>query len=183
MTAHLLLALLLALPAHPLGRGSLNQALVVEPTPPLFRFVYTLDLAETATAREMLRMDTDLDGAVGPAEDQAWFESMLPLALEGLVLTVNGARVPLEATGHVLRFFRGEEGFPTALLEVHLVGRAGAALRAGANRVEVEDRAFPQAPGRVRVRAAVPVEWAARCWPGRPAWSASNRCWRATHPA
>ncbi len=104
--------------AHPLGNFTTNRyaALIVEPR--AVRVVYSLDLAELPTYRELPQVDTDGDGRPDPAERDAYAARQAAAIASNLDLMQDGARLALEPLLTALELSPGAGGLPTLRLDL-----------------------------------------------------------------
>ncbi len=114
------LAACLAVPAaalaHPLGNFTINHYAGIRVAPDGVRLDVVIDMAEIPTFQERQRLDTDLDGVVGPAELAAERAVACPRLAPSLSLTIGGARRELTVTGAGLTFAPGAGDLPTMRL-------------------------------------------------------------------
>jgi nickel/cobalt exporter len=129
--------------AHPLGNFTTNRyaALIVEPR--VVRVVYSLDLAELPTYRELPQVDSNADGTPDPAERDAYAARQATAIAENLDLTLDGARLALAPLMTALEIAPGAGGLPTLRLDVTY--RAQLPRLAGA--LAFADRNFAGRPG------------------------------------
>src|SRR5262252_1307001 len=100
-------AFLLALPgpralAHPLGNFSINHFARLELGGGNIQIRYVIDIAEIPTFQELQKVTGKPDAAPTKAELDAYLERVAASYLEGVVLLVDSARVPLTLTGKSL---------------------------------------------------------------------------------
>src|SRR5688572_28278394 len=81
--------------AHPLGNFTVNRYARLELSSQQLRVRYVIDLAEIPTFQSLPQLDANSDGAVSPAEGRAHAERQLDQVSRGVLLTVDGQRVPL----------------------------------------------------------------------------------------
>lgn len=103
--------------AHPLGNFTTNAYAGLVVRPDGVDLDYVVDLAEVPTVRLVQEFDTDGDGAVGPAEGEAYRDDECGRLAAGLTLTLDGAAVPLSVTTSNLTFPPGQAGLATSRLE------------------------------------------------------------------
>lgn len=99
--------------AHPLGNFSINQFARVETTASRVRVRYVLDMAEIPTFQESQAIDANADGTVSQGELDAYLERAVSRYADALVLTVDGARVPLRVVKKSIELPKGTSGLPT----------------------------------------------------------------------
>lgn len=133
---------------HPLGNFTVNVAggLVVRPDAVVVDYV--VDMAEIPAFRERRTIDADLDGRVDGGESLAYRERTCAVLAAGVSVRVDGASIPLSASGvHSLTFPEGTGGLSTLRLGCRLTGALPTPLPADAVRVGYADRNFPDAIG------------------------------------
>jgi len=81
--------------AHPLGNFSINHFARIQLEHDRIGIHYVVDMAEFHLAGLQVT-DTDKDGTASRAELNAYPERVTPQYADGIVLTVDGIRVPLE---------------------------------------------------------------------------------------
>jgi ABC-type nickel/cobalt efflux system permease component RcnA len=157
IVATVVLAPAVAAHAHPLGNFTVNRYSGIHVSPSEIRVDYVVDMAEIPTFQEMESIDADGDDVASESELSAWASARALELADGLALSVNGGRVPLEVQSaraqllpgqgdlQTLRFegdFRAPVGSEGALAftdrnfadqigwrEITAVGQDGAALR------------------------------------------------------
>jgi ABC-type nickel/cobalt efflux system permease component RcnA len=117
--------------AHPLGNFTVNHFARLEVTSESIRVRYVVDLAEIPAFQESQTADLDRDGQLSNDERDSYFERVTPAYLDGLRLSVDGTRVPLQITGRSISQPSGSGGLRTLRLEYDFVGQlpAGGGLR------------------------------------------------------
>jgi nickel/cobalt transporter (NicO) family protein len=136
--------------AHPLGNFTTNRyaALIVEPR--AVRVVYSLDLAELPTYRELPLVDSNGDGTPDPAERDAYAARQAAAIASDLDLTLDGERLALEPVATALEVAPGAGGLATLRLDVTY----RAVLPRLAGNLAFADRNFAGRPGWQEVVAA-----------------------------
>jgi nickel/cobalt transporter (NicO) family protein len=136
--------------AHPLGNFTTNRyaALIVEPR--VVRVVYSLDLAELPTYRELPQVDANGDGTPDPAERDAYAARQATALASGLELGLDGTRLALTPLMTALEISPGAGGLPTLRLDVTYE----APLPRLAGDLAFADRNFAGRPGWQEVVAA-----------------------------
>ncbi len=133
--------------AHPMGNFSINHYARIEARGDRLAIRYLLDLAEIPTVSERSAMDTDHNGQISAAEQDAYLRAKALSLRDGLAVTVNGSPVPLEVTPVHLTFRPGAGGLDTMLLALDLTVRLPQA-RAGANyTITYKDTNFAERTG------------------------------------
>lgn len=116
--------------AHPLGNFTINQFSRITMNAESVGVHHVIDMAEIPTVVERQRMDTDDDGAVTPAETDAYLAVLVPVVLDALDLTVDEERVTLRLLDQAgLSFGPGEAGLETLRIELELEGVLPSASR------------------------------------------------------
>lgn len=108
--------------AHPLGNFTINHFSRIEPGPERVDVHYVVDSAEIPTFQALQAADADSDGKPSDAELQAYLASIAPQYADGLVLTVDETRVPLEIETKRVATLPGAGGLPTLRVEVDFEG-------------------------------------------------------------
>jgi len=100
--------------AHPAGFTSVNRYVGVScDAQGRVHLAYLLDFAELPAYAEIERLDADHDGAVSPAEQQAYLARRLPPIIGAWTVEIDGARSSLLVTGSSLEVPPGERGLST----------------------------------------------------------------------
>lgn len=126
-TMLLIIAFALAAPrnqtlAHPLGSFTINHFARVEVSSPQIRIRFVIDMAEIAAFQELQKVDADGDGASSNEELNSYLERSAPQYADNLLLTIDGARVPLEIVAKKIGLPPGAGGLPTLRVECDLAG-------------------------------------------------------------
>jgi nickel/cobalt transporter (NicO) family protein len=123
--------------AHPLGNFTINRYGGIALSPGRIEVRYVLDMAEIPTFQEQPNMDSNADGTVGSAEQQAWADRAAPTLLSNLSLTVGGSPVAMNIERDQMRFREGQAGLPllyfTATFAGSLPSASGSMHYADAN--------------------------------------------------
>jgi ABC-type nickel/cobalt efflux system permease component RcnA len=126
--------------AHPLGNFSINHFTRLEADASRLRVRYVVDMAEIPTFQESQSIDTDKNGTLSAAELDAYLARIVPQLAGGLILTVDGARVPLTAVAQNISTPKGSGGLPTLRVVCDFDGDLPANAVAGqAARLRFED--------------------------------------------
>jgi ABC-type nickel/cobalt efflux system permease component RcnA len=139
LAALILCALTHAALAHPLGNYTVNHFTRIEVGAERLRLRYVVDMAEIPTVQELQTVDADGDGAHSAAELNAYLERVAPQYAGNLLLSVDGARVPLNVVGKRISTVEGTGGLPTLRVECDLEGVAPLATGDAARRLRYED--------------------------------------------
>ncbi|HJW70136.1 MAG TPA: high-affinity nickel-transporter [Candidatus Binatia bacterium] len=129
--------------AHPLGNFTTNHYAALTVQPRDVRVAYALDLAELPAYREIRLVDTDGDGAIAPAERDAYTSRRAAELARNLELTLDGERLALTPIATALEMPPGAGGLQTLRLDVTYraeLPRTGGALA-------FRDRNFADRPG------------------------------------
>ncbi|MDQ3255655.1 MAG: sulfite exporter TauE/SafE family protein [Acidobacteriota bacterium] len=119
----ILLAILVGqVAAHPLGNFTINHFARVEAGAERVRVRYVVDMAEIPTFQQSQAIDTDADGKLSKEELDAYLVRVVPHYAEGLVVTVDGARVAMKPTAQNISMPKGNGGLPTLRVEAKLEG-------------------------------------------------------------
>lgn len=110
--------------AHPLGNFTVNRYSRIEVEAEKLGLVYIVDMAEIPTLQERQRMDTNADGAVDQAEQDAYRDWLASQILGNVELRVAGKPLALALEEATLSFPNGQGGLLTLRQEM----RFGAAL-------------------------------------------------------
>jgi nickel/cobalt exporter len=108
--------------AHPLGNFTINHFARVEVGDRQARLRYVIDMAEIPTFQEMQALDVGEDGQPSSAALDAYLQRAAAQYAGGLVLLVDGARVPLEKKAATIQFRRGVGGLQTLRIECDYEG-------------------------------------------------------------
>lgn len=132
--------------AHPLGNFTVNRFARVRVEPGTVRVRYVIDMAEIPAFQESQVMDANRDGNVSDEEAALYLERLAPRLTEGVVLTSDGARVPLRLASKAVSMPPGAGGLKTLRIECDFEGAvpdpAGAARR-----LRFEDSNFAERVG------------------------------------
>lgn len=143
-----LVLLMLSAPAalaHPLGNFTINHFVRLEVGSQQIRVRFVVDMAEIATLQQLQAVDADHDGAPSTAELNTFADRAAPEYGAGLVLTVDGARVPLRLVDRKVGITPGAGGLPTLRLQADYVAPVAAAPWKRV--VRFEDRNHPERIG------------------------------------
>ncbi len=105
--------------AHPLGNFTVSQYVRIEPGPEAVRLIYVVDMAEIPAHTERAAIDANSDGALSPAEREAYSRRMAQQLAAGLHLQLDGQRQSLLVESVELAFPPGQASLPTLRLVVH----------------------------------------------------------------
>jgi ABC-type nickel/cobalt efflux system permease component RcnA len=113
--------------AHPLGNFTVNRYSRLEPGSDGIALLYVVDMAEIPAFQERPRIDADADGAISPAEHEAYLAAALSELRANLHVSVAGEPLPLTLRESALEFPAGQGGLSTQ----RLTARFAAPLPAG----------------------------------------------------
>ncbi len=108
--------------AHPLGNFSINYYARLEVAGDRARVRYIVDMAEIPTLQESEKADADRDGSTSSAELNAYLETVSARYQNGLQLTIESVRVPLEFNSKKITRLAGAGGLSTLRIECDLEG-------------------------------------------------------------
>lgn len=108
--------------AHPLGNFTINHFARIQLERDRFGIHYVVDMAEISTFQELQVTDTDKDGTASSAELNAYLERVAPQYADGIVLTVDDIRVPLQTVAKQVTTLPGAGGLPTLRVECDFAG-------------------------------------------------------------
>lgn len=108
--------------AHPLGNFTINHFARIELESDRVGIHYVVDMAEIPTFQELQAADADGDGTPSTAELNAYLERVTPQYADGIVLTVDGARLLLERVAKQVTTPPGAGGLPTLRVECDFTG-------------------------------------------------------------
>lgn len=127
--------------AHPMGNFSINHFSAIELYPSLVRLVYVLDFAEIPTFQEM--QEHGVTGRDDAPRVAAYRARKVQELQQGLVLQVEGQRLPLLPRASTVTFPPGAGGLPT--LRIEAVYEAPLEIAAG--NIFYEDRNYAERVG------------------------------------
>jgi nickel/cobalt transporter (NicO) family protein len=134
---------------HPLGNFTVNRYARAEASGGALYVRYVVDMAEIPALRE--RSAVDAAGGLGP-----YAHRRARASAASLVLTVDGARLPLAPVSWTAAFHPGAAGLKTLRLAAWYRAPGAAGIPRRAHRVELRDTSFPGRIGwrEVAVRAS-----------------------------
>ena len=125
--------------AHPLGNFTVNHYARLEVGAERIHVRYVVDMAEIATFQELQAMDKDGDGSPSSAELSLYAERAATDYTSGLLLTVDGARIPLRLVEKQITLPPGMGGLSTLRLECDFDGLIPANGTNAVRRLRFED--------------------------------------------
>lgn len=132
--------------AHPLGNFTINHFTRLELDGDRVSIRYVVDMAEISTFQELQTADTNADGSTSSAELDAYLERVAPEYRDRLLLTIDGAGVPLRIVARKVSLPPGAGGLPTLRAEFDYAGELGGAASAS-RRLRFEDTNHQGRPG------------------------------------
>ncbi len=142
----ILLGSIVPVTAHPLGNFTINHFARLRVSNEQVTIRYVIDMAEIPTFQEIQAADKGPDQQPTAAWLKAYGERVVPQYLAGLVFTVDGTRVPLQAQSQSVVLQAGSGGLPTLRIECDLVGKLSAVI-SGNRRLRFEDTNFAERLG------------------------------------
>lgn len=146
MTGIIVLALLLCYAgsslAHPLGNFTINHFARIEIGSEQVRVRYVIDMAEIAAFQELRSIDEDGNGSSSSQELDEYGKRIATQYAEGILLTVDGARVPLLIVSQRVSTPAGAGGLPTLRAECDFEGLVTGGGATTARRLLFEDTNF-----------------------------------------
>ncbi|MGI8835890.1 MAG: sulfite exporter TauE/SafE family protein [Pyrinomonadaceae bacterium] len=125
--------------AHPLGNFTINHFTQIEVGNDLIKIHYVVDMAEIPTFQELQVVDADRNGQPSNAELTAYLELMARRYAEGIIINVDGVRVPLVVGAKTITTPQGQGGLPTLRIECDLSGTVSSVNAGAAHRLQFED--------------------------------------------
>ncbi|HVF27466.1 MAG TPA: sulfite exporter TauE/SafE family protein [Pyrinomonadaceae bacterium] len=125
--------------AHPLGNFTINHFARVEAGAERVRVRYVVDMAEIPAFQQSQTIDADADGKLSKEELDAYLARVVPQYAEGLVVTVDGARVAMKPVAQNISTPEGNGGLPTLRVETNLEGELPPGAARGVRRVRFEN--------------------------------------------
>lgn len=99
--------------AHPLGLSSINRYAGIRLHTREVEVDYLVDFAEMPAWTEIESLDANHDGAVTPAERDAYVQGLVSRVLPTLSLEVDGVQTPLREVFHGIEAPQGQNGLST----------------------------------------------------------------------
>ncbi len=129
--------------AHPLGNFTINHFARLEVGDERINIRFVVDMAEIPTLQEMQTMNAGADGSPSNAELDAYLARVSTGYADGLRLTVDGKRIPLQIAAQRIATLTGDGGLPTLRVECDLTGIIPAGSTDAAHRLKFEDTNHP----------------------------------------
>ncbi len=133
--------------AHPLGNFSVNHFSRIEIEAARLRVRYVVDMAEIPTFQESQAIDANADGALSKEELDVYLERQVAQYAEGLLLTLDGARMPLQLSSKNISLRQGAGNLQTLRIECDFAAAIPAIEAGGAHRLRYEDKNYPERSG------------------------------------
>ena len=114
--------------SHPLGLSSINRYAGIRLHTREVEVDYLIDFAEMPAWTEIESLDANHDGAVTPAERDAYVQGLVSRVLPTLSLEVDGARAPLREVFHGIEAPQGQNGLSTLRVAIEFRAPLPAAL-------------------------------------------------------
>jgi nickel/cobalt exporter len=126
--------------AHPLGNFTVNHFVRLETGASRIRLHYVVDMAEIPTFQATQEMGLG-DAGGTPSKDalDAYLARVAAQYAAGLLIDVDGARVPLRAVSQSINMPQGSGGLRTLRVECDFEGDVPAQEASGAHRLRFED--------------------------------------------
>jgi ABC-type nickel/cobalt efflux system permease component RcnA len=102
-----------ALFAHPLGNFTINRYSRLTLDTGEVRLIHIVDMAEIPAHQQRTAIDSNGDGAIDAAEEEAYLTPLVADLATQLQLTINGAPVTWALVNQELTFPAGQAGLPT----------------------------------------------------------------------
>jgi len=125
--------------AHPLGGFTISHYARLEVGAERIKARYVVDMAEVSTFQEFDVIDTDGDRSLSQAEKDAYLARITQQYADNLVLTIDGARVPLRVGEKRLNLQPGDGGLPILRVECDLVSEIPTGSAGKIRRLRFED--------------------------------------------
>lgn len=125
--------------AHPLGNFTINHFARIQLERDRVGIHYVIDMAEIPTFQVLQVTYNDKNGAALRAKLNAYLESVTPQYADGILLSVDGIRVPLETVAKKVTTLPGAGGLPTLRVECDFVGAMSTNNSSTPHRLDFED--------------------------------------------
>lgn len=125
--------------SHPLGNFTVNHFARLNVGFERIGLRYVVDMAEIPAFQELRAADVDGDGSTSGAELEAYLERMAGKYVDGLLLSVDGTRIPLKLTTKKITTPAGAGGLLTLRVECDYEGTAPSAGASGTHRLRFEN--------------------------------------------
>jgi len=128
--------------AHPLGNFTINHFARIEVESGQIKLRYVIDMAEIPTFQELQAITGKDESSPSKAELAAYAERAAQNYAGGLLLTVDGVRIPLEVVSKQLNLLAGAGGMQTMRFECDLAGLIPVGSTAAPSRLRFEDNNY-----------------------------------------
>lgn len=132
--------------AHPLGNFTINHFARLEVGSEKVKLRYVIDMAEIPTFQELQKITANSDTSPSKAELDAYLDRETANYPDGLVLLVDGARVPLKIVAKNATLLTGAGGMQTMRIECDLLG-SPPALGTAVHRLRFDDNNYSERSG------------------------------------
>jgi nickel/cobalt exporter len=139
---------------HPLGNFTINHFTRVEVGNNQVKLHGVIDMAEIPTFQELQKIDTDGDGKASGTELNEYLDGAAGQWADRMILTVNGARVPLRVVAKNASLLPGAGGLETLRVELDLVGQFSEIRATETGNLQFEDANYPDRIGWREIVAA-----------------------------
>ena len=133
--------------AHPLGNFTINHFTRIEVGSDRVKLHCVIDMAEIPAFQELDRIDTNGDGKASAAELHQYADQAAGQLADRLLVSVNGARVPLAVLTKNASLLAGAGGLDTLRFELDLVGEFSKVGATEARDLRLEDENYPERIG------------------------------------
>ncbi len=133
--------------AHPLGNFTINHFTRIEVGSDRVKLHGVIDMAEIPTFQELQRIDTNGDGKASAAELNQYADQAASQLAHSMLVSVNGARVPLTVITKNASLLAGAGGLETLRFELDLLGEFSKAGAAEARDLRLEDENYSERIG------------------------------------
>ena len=133
--------------AHPLGNFTINHFTRIEIGAEKIRLRYVIDMAEIPTFQELQGITGNSEGPPSKAELDAYAARVTARYADGLLLVVDGARLPLRVLATQANLLTGAGGLQTMRVECDFVGTIPSDSLVAVRRLRLEDHNYPDRIG------------------------------------
>jgi nickel/cobalt exporter len=129
--------------AHPLGNFTINHFARIEVGSDRIKLHYVIDMAEIPTFQELQKLSaSDNDALPSKTELDAFAALAVANYANGLLLTVDSVRVPLQVLSNDASLLTGTGGLQTMRIQCDLAGALPAGSVAGIHRLQFADNNY-----------------------------------------
>jgi ABC-type nickel/cobalt efflux system permease component RcnA len=125
--------------AHPLGNFTISHYARITVGAEHLRVRYVVDMAEVATFLELAVIDTNGDRALSQEEYDVYVERAAQQYTAGILLAIDGVRVPLRVEARTIAMLQGDGSLPVLRVECDLAGDVPQGGAGMARRLRFED--------------------------------------------